>query len=277
MPEPGGLPASTPPVTPVVRWEDGWRWLHAGYRIYRRNPFLMAFWVMTYWTLLGLAGLIPIAGDLLVAMLAPVLLIGLFTGCRELMRESMPLFTAILAGFGARLQPLMGLGILHFLLTLGALALTAVGDGGILLQYLARTTLGAQDLPMPDPEQLSLVGLALALLAYVPVMLAFAYAPLLVAWRDFTLGKALFFSLVGSWRAWRGLIGFVAAILAYGVLLPAVIMAALAAVGFSEALLTAWVVVTMLGILAPIVAAGFYSSYEAVLPVPQPADREGAR
>ena len=253
-------------LSPSLTMRDGWEWFRAGYRRYRRNPFLMAFWVLAYWTLLGLVGLIPVLGDLLVAALAPVILIGVLAGCRALDQETMPPFTLLFSGFGPRLQALMSLGVLHFLLTIGALALTAIGDGGVLLQYMARGALGTPELTMPEPEQLSLAGLVLALLAYVPVMLAFAYAPMLVAWRGFGLGKALFFSLVGSWRTWRALLGFFLAIVVYGVLLPAVAMALMTAIGLSESMSTALVVVPMMAIFAPIVVSGFYSSYGAILP-----------
>ena len=73
---------------------------------------------------------------------------------------------------------------------------------------------------MPDAAEISPVSLSLAVMAYIPVLLAFAYAPLLVAWRNFGLIKSLFFSLVAAWRAWRGLAGFLAAIILYGILLP---------------------------------------------------------
>lgn len=260
----GGQPAGTQ----SIRLQDGWRWFHTGFARYRRNPVLMMFWVMTYWTLLGLLGLLPILGDMLVAALAPVLLIGVLSGCRALDQETPPTFTVIFSGFGPRLQPLMGLGILHFLLTLGALALTAIGDGGVLLQYMVRGMLGTPDLPMPQPEQLSLTGLIVALLAYMPIMLAFAYAPLLVAWRGFGLSKALFFSLVASWRAAFGLIGFLTAILMYGVLLPSLAMMFLSALGVDEALVTSLVVVPIIVVLAPTVVSGFYSSYVQVLAAP---------
>ena len=263
MPEMSG---AAPAAAHTITLRDGGQWFRTGFTRYQRNPLLLAFWVMAYWTLLGLLGLIPVLGDLLVAAMAPVLLIGVLSGCRALDQETMPPFTVLFAGFGARLQSLMGLGVLHFLLTLAALALTAIGDGGVLLQYLARGTLGIPELAMPAPEQLSPVGLGLAILAYVPIMLAFAYAPLLVAWRGFGLGKALFFSLVASWRAWRGLIGFLAAIITYGVLLPSLGMMLLTLLGVAESLVTALVVVPILAILAPTVVSGFYSSYAAVLP-----------
>ncbi len=270
MPESLELPQSPP----AIALRDGWQWFHQGFARYRRNPVLMAFWVMAYWTLLGLVGLIPVLGDMLVAALAPVLLIGVLAGCRALDKDIAPSFTVLFSGFGSRLQPLMGLGILHFLLTIGALALTAVGDGGVLLQYMARGTLGSSDMAMPVPEQLSLAGLILALLAYMPIMLAFAYAPLLIAWRSFGLGKALFFSLVASWRAWRGLLGFLAAILAYGVLLPSLGMMLLTALGVDDALTTALVIVPIMAILAPTVVSGFYTSYGAVLPEPNAGSHE---
>ena len=264
------------PENGVLTLRDGWKWFDAGFARYRRNPLLLMFWVMTYWTCLGLLGLVPVAGDILVAALAPVLMIGVLAGCRALDQETMPPFTVLFSGFGTRLQPLMGLGIIHFLLTLGALALTALGDGGLLLQYMARGTLGAPDMAMPNPSQLSLVGLVLALLAYLPVALAFAYAPILVAWRGFGLTKALFFSLVGSLRAWRGLLGFLAAIIVYGVLLPSVFMMALFALGVSENMVTALVIVPIMAILAPTIVSGFYTSYGAVLPEQPSAARVNA-
>ena len=267
MPE---LPDAVAATARTITLRDGWQWFQAGFTRYRRNPLLMAFWVMTYWTLLGLVGLVPVLGDLLVAALAPVLLIGVLSGCRALDQDTMPPFTVLFAGFGPRLQPLMGLGVLHFLLTIAAVALTAIGDGGVLLQYLARGTLGAPELAMPEPDQLSVLGLVLALLAYMPVMLAFAYAPLLVAWRGFGLGKALFFSAVASWRAWRGLLGFLAAIVTYGMLLPSLGMTLLTLLGVSEALVTALIIAPILAILAPTVVSAFYSSYAAVLPENNP-------
>lgn len=267
---PDGMNGQGVPGTPAqtVSLRDGWGWFRAGFARYRRNPVLMMFWVMTYWTLLGLVGLVPVLGDLLVAALAPVLMIGVLAGCRALDQEAMPAFTLMFSGFGPRLQSLMGLGLLHFVATVGALALTAIWDGGALLQYLARGTLGAPDLPMPDPAQLSATGLTVALLAYVPVLLAFAYAPLLVAWRGFGLGKALFFSLVASWRAWRGLIGFLVALAIYGVVLPSLVMMLLISLGMDDTLVTSLVIVPIIAILAPTVVSGFYASYSQVLPTP---------
>lgn len=250
----------------------GWQWFRSGFVRYRRNPVLMLFWVMSYWTMLGLAGLVPVVGDLVVAALAPVLLVGVLTGCRELDAETTPSFTLLFSGFRKSLQPLMGLGVLHFLLTLGVLGLTALVDGGVLLQFMAKSMLGTGgDAPTIDPESLSLNAMLLALAVYAPVMLAFAYAPLLVAWRGFGVGKALFFSLVGSWRAWKGLLGLFFAILCFGMLLPSLAMMLMLAVGLSDAAVTSLIVVLLMAVLAPTVVSAFLSSYDAVLP-----DHEGA-
>ena len=247
----------------------GWHWFKAGFVRYRRNPVLMVFWVMSYWTLLGLAGLVPVVGDLLVAALAPALLVGVLAGCRALDSEGMPSFTLLFSGFRSRLQPLMGLGVLHFLLTLGVLGLTALFDGGVLLQLMARTTLGASgDAVAPELDRLTLTPLIVAMLAYVPVMMAFAYAPLLVAWRGFGVGKALFFSLVDSWRAWQGLLGLLLTILFFGVVVASLLMMLLMALGVSDTVVTSLVVVPLMAVLAPTVLSAFLSSYSDVLPDP---------
>ena len=251
---------------------NGWQWFRAGFARYRRNPLLMLFWVMSYWTMLGLVGLLPIAGDLLVAALAPVLLVGVFAGCRALDTDAMPSFTLIFSGFRDRFQPLMGLGVLHLLLTLSLLALTALFDGGTLLQLMVRSTLGEGiDTSTIDPDSLSLAAMLFALALYIPVMMAFAYAPLLVAWRGFGLGKALFFSLVASWRAWQGLFGLFLAVLTFGIFVPSLVMMLLTVLGISETVMTTLIVVPLMAILAPTLVSAFLSSYSEVLP-----DNEGA-
>ena len=106
----------------------------------------------------------------------------------------------------------------------------------------------------------------IALVAYIPIMLAFAYAPLLVAWRGFGVSKALFFSFVASWRAWPGLLGLFSAIMVFGVLLPSLVMMLLLAVGVGDALVTSLVVVPIMAVLAPTVVSAFLSSYNDVLP-----------
>ena len=85
------------------------------------------------------------------------------------------------------------------------------------------------------------------------------------------MSKALFFSLVASWRAGFGLLGFLTAILVYGVLLPSLVMMFLLALGLDDALVTSLIVVPMIVVLAPTVVSGFYSSYSQVLATP--ADR----
>jgi hypothetical protein len=250
----------------------GWQWFRAGFMRYRRNPVLMVFWVMAYWTLLGLVGLVPVVGDLLVAAIAPALLVGVLAGCRALDSDGMPSFTLLFSGFRGRLQSLMGLGVLHFLLTLGVLGLTALFDGGTLLQLMARSTLGATDSATPpDLENISLTPVIVALLVYTPVMMAFAYAPLLIAWRGFGVGKALFFSLVGSWRAWQGLLGLFLTILFFGVVVASLVMMLLMALGLGDAVVTSLVVVPLMAVLAPTVLSAFLSSYNDILP-----DNEGA-
>ena len=38
------------PGAPALTLRDGWAWFGAGFQRYLRNTFLMAFWVMAYWT-----------------------------------------------------------------------------------------------------------------------------------------------------------------------------------------------------------------------------------
>ena len=85
------------------------------------------------------------------------------------------------------------------------------------------------------------------------------------------MGKALFFSLVGSWRAWPGLLGLLLTILFFGDVVASLLMMLLMALGVSDTVVTSLVVVPLMAVLAPTVLSAFLSSYSDVLPDPEGA------
>ena len=62
----------------------GWRWLDAGFAIFRRNPPLLAMLVVSYWLTVIFLNLVPIIGAVAASMIIPGLTVGLMQAARDL-------------------------------------------------------------------------------------------------------------------------------------------------------------------------------------------------
>ena len=62
----------------------GWRWLDAGFAIFRRNPPLLSMLVVSYWLTVIFLNLIPIIGAVAASMVIPGLTVGLMQAARDL-------------------------------------------------------------------------------------------------------------------------------------------------------------------------------------------------
>jgi hypothetical protein len=68
----------------------GLRWLHCGWRLFLRNPWLLVGMGLTAAALLTLLGSVPLVGGALVALIAPVFLSGAYVAIDELAQQKNP-------------------------------------------------------------------------------------------------------------------------------------------------------------------------------------------
>lgn len=243
----------------------GWHWLPEGYRIFRKNPPLLALLVVSYWALVALLSMLPWVGSLVAPLCVPALSVSLMNACRDIDAERPDRFPLILSGFRRNPGGLVALGAGYLVATLAILGIVSLIDGGVMFRFMI---LGR---PPTDAEvDANGVGAAaqVAMLLMAPVILANWYAPMLVAWRDVPPVKALFFSLVACLRNWR-------AFLAYGLANLAVVALMVIALGVLATLFPGWTdgiaalaTVPLAFVLAPAIFASFYVSYRDVFPPP---------
>lgn len=243
----------------------GWQWLADGFAIFRRNPPVLGLVVIGYWLLLGMVGLLGFPGMIAAALATPALSVGVAVACRRLEARQPVQPGVLFDGFRGELRPLLILGALYFAATLLVLALVAPVDGGALL--LLRLDL------LPVNEALAAPGIhtavQLAVILTVPVMFAFWYAPLLVAWHRQPVAKAVFFSVVACVRNWRAFAMYALAVVGVMLVLPMVVVRVLHFVLAPVAdLLTAMLAVPFLVIAAPTLFASVYTSYRDVFAEP---------
>jgi hypothetical protein len=174
-----------------------WRWLCAAYAIFRQKPVLICSALVFYFSLSTLLATLPHIGPALSMLIGPCLTVSLM----NIIQRPRPTFPDIFQPFRDCLKPLLGLALtlmLYMTLTLGLITLL---DGKF-----------AHALGQPDaleaffnPEHFVSVLTLLVLLA--PILMACWFAPLLVAWRQFSIAKAMFFSFVATLRNWRSILG----------------------------------------------------------------------
>lgn len=237
----------------------GWSWIVEGFRLFRRNPPLLTFLVFGYWMLLVLINVVPLIGPIVASLCVPALSVSVMNGCRSIDRGEPVQIGLLVSGFQRKLPRLLTLGGLYFAASIAVLAVSAMVDGGTLMQAMVS---GKAD----DAEALHntnlMLALQTALLLMVPVLMAFWFAPLLAAWDGAGVAKSLFFSLVASWRNWRAFLVYGFGVAFFSAILPGIVLGAFAA--FSKTLLNIMVVALTLPLLfvfVPTLFASFYVSY----------------
>lgn len=208
----------------VLSGRFGQAWLLEGFRLFHRQPLIWFLTLFAYWAGLVIIAMIPVLGLILPLILSPGLSFGFIALARAVDRRDLPMPLLLLSGFrSAKAKPLLQLGVVYFFCLLGVLGVAWLFDGG----------LGAavSDTPadLSDPEVAlgaSLrLGLLVALVAYIPVLMAFWFAPQLVVWNSYAPAKALFYSFFAVWRnrwaflrytlAWALLIAFISLVVSF--------------------------------------------------------------
>ncbi len=237
----------------------GWRWFFDGFAIFRKSRLMLALLLLAYWMLMALLNAIPVLGQIVATIGIPALSVSLMNAMRQV-DQGVPLTPQVLfSGFNENWRALLVLGVVYLFLAIAILGLSALIDGGALLQLFLGGT-------PPDEAHGDSVQFAatLALAAYFPVLMGYWYAPMLAAWHGLSAGKALFFSLVACLRNWRAFLVYFFAAFLFGAVLPGFLLGSLSGL-FSQALFfPALLTGIMVMIVAPTLYASFYVSYRDV-------------
>lgn len=173
-------------------------WLREGLALYRRQLFAFTALVILYSMALMLVASVPLVGLPLAAMLVPFGTLGITAAGRDAARNVMPMPSLLLDGFrGPQRKALLQLAVVHAGLILLLVLVTSL---------FARDELANWTLVDGQVDAASIAGnvpwdaIFASTLLYTPILMLTWFAPQLVAWHRVPVGKALFFSLVASWR-----------------------------------------------------------------------------
>ncbi len=249
----------------------GWNWVLTGFALFRKSPVMWAFLALSYIMLMQLLGMIPLLGWFAATVLIPPFSASFMIASRELDLGRKLRADLLFAGFRSNLPALLRQGGLYLACGLAILSLTALVDGGLLLQLMV---LGTKPPPEAYEEGWLAVAALLAAALYVPVLAAFWFAPALSAWRKLPALQALFYSFFAAWRNWRAFVAYglaltmLSMICSFLLFVLALLVRGMLGTGSQNAF-----VLVMLPVMltyVPTLFASFYASYRDVFPEPAP-------
>jgi hypothetical protein len=244
--------------------ELGVRWLDCGWRLFKRNPWLLLGMALVSMVIVILLKLIPFLGNLLVALLAPILMSGGLLAANDLSKQKMSLpaslrMAAFVRSHQVLLRPLRDEKYSGTMLILAIYAVTAALLINISVEVISNGT-WARDLGSVQASELLavLAGKSVACLLYLGLSMSLIYAVPLIVLRDESLVPALGLSLRKSARH----LGSLAVIL--GVLVSPFFVGGLTSFVFAPSSYAVWLIGGALAL--PLLATSCYCSYRTVFP-----------
>ena len=240
----------------------GARWLGEGWRLFRGAPLAWIAAVFGYWLMMSMVSLLPFVGVVAAAVLVPAFSVGFMALARAAGKRSPVELSLLFDGFRHAPRAQFVLGAVYFACLALLIAASVLVDDGALARWMVSGE-------RPSDEVLQSEGflgaLAMAALLYLPVMLAFWFAPPLAAWHGIGPAKALFFSFAASMMNWRAFVAYGAVMAVVTLVVPFLLVSllTLATTGGMQVPVT-MLVFPLLIVLLPTLFASFYVSYRDV-------------
>lgn len=239
----------------------GWRWVRDGFTLFRAQPIPLFTWALMIGLLVLLASILVPIGPVLFVMIMPIITVVTLQACREI-EAGRPMQPWHLVG------EVLRSGKARRLLGAGSVYVAAVLLAGLIafvpfMGHVADVAAGIQEEgDVAALYQAVRTPLLIFGLLYLVVAALFWHAPVLIAWHDMGLRKALFFSGVACWRNKGAFVvyGMVWAAAVFGL---EVVGALLRGMGLS-AQFAGFLQMPLNFALAAMLYASFYSTYTTV-------------
>lgn len=248
------LPAST-----------GLAWIRQGFAIFRKQPGGLMLLMLAYLLASVVLGIIPLLGQWLPMVLAPVSTAVFLQACAAAEGEQRLTAAMLKPIFQKPAFPrLAGLGVLFvLLLSLLALLFAAMVGGEAMVQ------LAEQQMKPENAQALPGTGSAMfvVFLLSLPLSMAMLFAAPLVYWQQMGVAKALFYSFFAVWRA---LAAFIVYFLCWMMIVMLGVYVVLLLVGKSA--LGMALTQSLLMVVVMVVQCSVYAAYRTIFGAPgQPA------
>jgi hypothetical protein len=235
----------------------GWDWIRQGFELFRKQAGGLFMLFLGYMLMVILLGFIPLLGQFLPVALMPVFTAIFMQACVQIDQGKRISPMLLAEGFRhPKVGTLVGLGVLYILVAAIALGVSTLADDGVFLKLVTGRL-------QPDAKEVmeSNAGgaMLLAMLLYLPAMMAFWFAAPLIAWQRMGLLKSLFYSFFAVLRAMRAFLLFLFSWFGIALLCTQLVFLIFGRSSIGISLLTPlWMVLTI------IVQCSLYASYRQI-------------
>lgn len=239
----------------------GWDWIKQGFGLFRKQPIGLATLFLGYLLVTLAIGIIPVLGQVLPVILAPVFSVAFMQACAYIDRDVRVLPNLLMSGFRKPVfLTLFQLGLLYLLVAAIAIGATALVDGGVFWELIT----GELD-PRSEAARQAPLGLALTLAVaiYIPAAMAFCFSAPLIFWQNMSLVKAIFFSFFAVLRAFKSFLVFTLSWFGLMIFLSNLLLAL-----FGKTQAPVLLALPLSVILAIIMHCSFYASYRQIFGAP---------
>lgn len=240
--------ASNQDIPRKVAASQGFQWVVAGFRLYRKNPLLLSAAFGLLFGVVMALGLIPVVGGSLSELASPLMVAGFMAAYRALDEGRELELPQFLAGVQGPAIPLMTVGAVQLLGTL------LIGQVMLGMGFDPQAVMKAAQ-SQKDPAAMQAIlnqampAVLTGLVLFIPLIMATWFAPALILFGGARPATALGVSLravVKNWAAWLVNIFTLGLLLFFAALVP-----------------------MLLGLLVamPVLFGSLYASYQAIFAV----------
>lgn len=183
-------------VTPViearqVNASNGWNWIVEGFALFKRSPVIWIALFIVYLLISMVLSMVKMVGPIVLNLLAPVFVAGFMLGCRALDNDEELEINHLFAGFKQHTAQLITVGGMYLAGIIIVVGIMFAGtDHAVLHALFSGEKLDQQQAAAALGNGFLLTAL-LGMLLMVPLIMAYWFAPILVAFHGLSGPEAM--------------------------------------------------------------------------------------
>ncbi len=176
---------------------NGLAWIGKGWWHFKSSPLAWIGSIVVFFVISLVLAFIPFFGSIVSTLIGPVILAGFMYGCAEQDQGGDFSVSHLFVGFSNNVGQLMLVAVFYFLMMIGVGIVMVGGVFAIMGGVTGLENPEAMAMMNPGP----ILGIvALGLLLFMPVIMAYLFAPALVMLDDLTALEAMKYSFIGCWK-----------------------------------------------------------------------------
>jgi hypothetical protein len=192
----------------IIPARTGYLWVKSGFSLFFFKPSGFIGFFASFMLLLILLGMIPIIGNYLAMLAFPALTLGMMVIGNEcvkikkgaLLPNALPPMAMAWITLRHSFKPLLQMGVWFACGFAVVLLVGAAFDGGEFASFYLQGGALSKELVLKPGFQTAVI---VTTLLYFPLAAIFWFAPALMNWKKFSVGKSVFFSSYAVLKNWR--------------------------------------------------------------------------